>query len=149
MATGRNIQGRPHLPENEKRIIVDEVLGKEEFLWKINFDARKPPGPVTIDIAARIKEAAPNPAETEPPRGTSLMNTLVGVNWSPRMWIGVCVVVIIIVVMIAPKKKEPVEQPQTTQYVQQPKQQPSTQKGHNKQPKPPLGVPPVWPGSKQ
>lgn len=122
MATGRNIQGRPHLPEKEERIIVDEVLGREEFPWKRTFDARKPPGPVTIDIAARVKEEPPNPAEMEPLRGTSLMNALVGVNWSPRMWVGVCLVVIIIVVMIAPKKKQPAEEPKPVQSVQKPAQ---------------------------
>ena len=150
MATGRDLRRRVHPlnPSDDERIAADEVLDRE--VWKIihNFDARKPPGPETIDIAARVKKVAPKPAEPEPLRGVSLMNALVGVNWSPRMWVGVCLVVIIIVVMIAPKKKEPIEQSRATQYTQQPAQQPSTQKGHNKQPKPPLGFPPVWPGSK-
>ncbi len=133
MATERNIQGRPHLPEKEEHIIVDEVLGREKFPWKKTFDARKPPGPVTIDIAARVKEVAPKPAEPEPLRGTSLMNTLVGVNWSPRMWVGVCLVVIIIIVMIAPKKKQPAEEPKPVQSVQQPAQ---SQQGTKERPIP-------------
>lgn len=124
MPIGKDLEqiGDPVNPNGDEHIVADEVLGRE--VWKIihNFDARKPPGPVTIDIAARVKETAPNPAETEPLRGTSLMNTLVGVNWSPRMWVGVCVVVIIIVMMIAPKKKQPAEEPKPVQSVQQPAQ---------------------------
>lgn len=135
MATGRDLRRRVHPlnPSDDERIAADEVLDRE--VWKIihNFDARKPPGPETIDIAARVKKVAPKPAEPEPLRGVSLMNALVGVNWSPRMWVGVCLVVIIIVVMIAPKKKQPAEEPKPVQSVQQPAQ---SQQGTKERPIP-------------
>lgn len=114
--------GGPLNPSGDERIVADEVLGREKFPWKKTFNARKPPDPVTIDVIARVKEEPPEPAEPEPLRGTSLMNALVGVNWSPRMWVGVCLVVIIIVMMIAPKKKQPAEEPKPVQSVQQPAQ---------------------------